>query len=46
MLERWRWCDYNILLDYGNYSANTLITELTNKINASGYPHTVSYNIK
>lgn len=35
---------HNILLDYGNYSGNTLITELTTKINA-GYPHTVSITL-
>lgn len=31
---------HNIDLDFGNYSGNTLITELTTKINA-GFPHTV-----
>jgi hypothetical protein len=35
---------HNIDLDYGNYSGNTLITELTTKINA-GYPHTVSITL-
>lgn len=35
---------HNINLDYGNYSGNTLITELTTKINA-GYPHTVSITL-
>lgn len=36
---------YNILIDYGNYSANSLITELTSKIIASGIPHTVSITL-
>lgn len=35
---------HNIDLDLGNYSGNTLITELTSKINA-GYPHTVSITL-
>ncbi len=35
---------HNIDLDYGNYSGNSLITELTTKINA-GYPHTVSITL-
>lgn len=35
---------HNIDLDFGNYSGNTLITELTSKINA-GYPHTVSITL-
>lgn len=35
---------HNIDLDYGNYSGNTLITELTTKINA-GYPHMVTITL-
>lgn len=36
---------HNIDIDYGNYSANTLIIELQSKINA-GYPHscTITFN--
>lgn len=35
---------HNIDLNYGNYSGNSLITELTTQINA-GYPHTVSITL-